>query len=306
MQHPLLGLEFLRDDTISAPAKSVVRSHHERWDGSGYPSGLVGEEIRCSRASPRWPTSSAPSRASASMRGVPRHEGVDLIPPGRAASSIRQSSRPSSTWRALVEQVERGADDRLGVDLVVAVDVVEIAGLPEARDAQRRERHGVIPPRNASAFGSPSRTVTIGAARSAGNSSSRISAGCSPKPARARKRAQEQVGARHADHVGVLAERVGRAQQLRHHGSHARERDRRLPLRAAAGSRRPARARGAPRTRRRRRAPGRAGAWRAGSRRTRRRAGRGARARAAASTRGPGRMPAPRRCSPAGRSRSTA
>ena len=45
MQHPLLGLEFLRDDTISAQAKSVVRSHHERWDGSGYPSGLVGEEI---------------------------------------------------------------------------------------------------------------------------------------------------------------------------------------------------------------------------------------------------------------------
>ena len=45
MQHTLLGLEFLRDDTISPRAKSVVRSHHERWDGSGYPSGLVGEEI---------------------------------------------------------------------------------------------------------------------------------------------------------------------------------------------------------------------------------------------------------------------
>jgi HD-GYP domain-containing protein (c-di-GMP phosphodiesterase class II) len=44
MQHPLLGLEFLRDDSISAQAKSVVRSHHERWDGSGYPSGLVGDE----------------------------------------------------------------------------------------------------------------------------------------------------------------------------------------------------------------------------------------------------------------------
>jgi HD-GYP domain-containing protein (c-di-GMP phosphodiesterase class II) len=45
MKHPLLGLEFLRDDSVSAAAKSVVRSHHERWDGSGYPGALIGEEI---------------------------------------------------------------------------------------------------------------------------------------------------------------------------------------------------------------------------------------------------------------------
>jgi HD-GYP domain-containing protein (c-di-GMP phosphodiesterase class II) len=45
MRHPLLGLEFLRDDSVSPAAKSVVRSHHERWDGSGYPGALVGEEI---------------------------------------------------------------------------------------------------------------------------------------------------------------------------------------------------------------------------------------------------------------------
>jgi HD-GYP domain-containing protein (c-di-GMP phosphodiesterase class II) len=45
MQHTLLGLAFLRDDAIPARAKCVVRSHHERWDGSGYPSGLIGDEI---------------------------------------------------------------------------------------------------------------------------------------------------------------------------------------------------------------------------------------------------------------------
>ena len=44
MQHPLLGLALLRDDSVPARTQAVIRSHHERWDGSGYPSGLVGEE----------------------------------------------------------------------------------------------------------------------------------------------------------------------------------------------------------------------------------------------------------------------
>jgi hypothetical protein len=44
-RHPELGLGFLRDEGIGSPARSVVRSHHERWDGGGYPGGLRREEI---------------------------------------------------------------------------------------------------------------------------------------------------------------------------------------------------------------------------------------------------------------------
>lgn len=44
-QHPVKGEEICRPMKSLAPVLPIVRSHHERWDGSGYPDGLSGEEI---------------------------------------------------------------------------------------------------------------------------------------------------------------------------------------------------------------------------------------------------------------------
>jgi ribonuclease P protein subunit RPR2 len=44
-QHPVVGAEILRDVDFIGEGKLVVRHHHERWDGAGYPDGLQGEEI---------------------------------------------------------------------------------------------------------------------------------------------------------------------------------------------------------------------------------------------------------------------
>jgi HD-GYP domain-containing protein (c-di-GMP phosphodiesterase class II) len=44
-QHPVIGSEILRGVDFLGDAKLVVRHHHERWDGSGYPDGLAGEDI---------------------------------------------------------------------------------------------------------------------------------------------------------------------------------------------------------------------------------------------------------------------
>ena len=44
-QHPVVGAEILRDVDFIGEGKLVVRHHHERWDGTGYPDGLVGEQI---------------------------------------------------------------------------------------------------------------------------------------------------------------------------------------------------------------------------------------------------------------------
>ena len=45
-RHPLLGVEILDGiPLLEGVGLDVVRSHHERWDGTGYPDGLAGEEI---------------------------------------------------------------------------------------------------------------------------------------------------------------------------------------------------------------------------------------------------------------------
>lgn len=53
-KHPALGRDVIlkaeqrvgvRDDATLAMAKDIVYTHHERWDGTGYPQGLRGTEI---------------------------------------------------------------------------------------------------------------------------------------------------------------------------------------------------------------------------------------------------------------------
>jgi len=43
--HPIVGAEILEKVAFPYPVAPIVRSHHEKWDGSGYPDGLKGEEI---------------------------------------------------------------------------------------------------------------------------------------------------------------------------------------------------------------------------------------------------------------------
>ena len=44
-RHPLVGERILSVAPALLPVAKIVRSCHERWDGSGYPDGVAGEEI---------------------------------------------------------------------------------------------------------------------------------------------------------------------------------------------------------------------------------------------------------------------
>jgi putative nucleotidyltransferase with HDIG domain len=43
--HPVVGAEILQQVEFPYPVVPIVLAHHEKWDGSGYPYGLKGEEI---------------------------------------------------------------------------------------------------------------------------------------------------------------------------------------------------------------------------------------------------------------------
>jgi len=43
--HPIVGAEILERVQFPYPVVPIVRAHHEKWNGAGYPCGLRGEEI---------------------------------------------------------------------------------------------------------------------------------------------------------------------------------------------------------------------------------------------------------------------
>jgi putative two-component system response regulator len=45
MKHPIMGEKMISPITLWKDIASLIRSHHEHYDGKGYPDGLKGEEI---------------------------------------------------------------------------------------------------------------------------------------------------------------------------------------------------------------------------------------------------------------------
>ncbi len=43
--HPVIGVSLVQPLRLLGDAVGIIRSHHERWDGKGYPEGLAGEDI---------------------------------------------------------------------------------------------------------------------------------------------------------------------------------------------------------------------------------------------------------------------
>jgi HD-GYP domain-containing protein (c-di-GMP phosphodiesterase class II) len=109
-RHPVLGSEIVSHiDFLKPGAQQVVRHHHERWDGGGYPDHLVGEEI------PR------------SARIFAVADSLDAITtdrPYRRATSIVEARR----------EIARGAGTQFDPDAVEALTEVPDELLAGIRD----------------------------------------------------------------------------------------------------------------------------------------------------------------------------
>lgn len=44
-QHAIKGWRIVQGLVLGSVAENLIHYHHEKWDGTGYPEGLAGEEI---------------------------------------------------------------------------------------------------------------------------------------------------------------------------------------------------------------------------------------------------------------------
>lgn len=103
-RHTVWGAEFLAGRPRFQPAATIARSHHEHWDGSGYPDGLSGEAI---------PEAAAIVAVSDSFDAITTDRPYRTArPPNEALQEIAANAGTQFSPRvvaALVRLAERGA-----------------------------------------------------------------------------------------------------------------------------------------------------------------------------------------------------
>jgi putative nucleotidyltransferase with HDIG domain len=115
-RHPEMGYRMLKHIRFLKPALDIVHCHQERWDGSGYPHGLRGEQIplgaRIFAAVDTFDamTSDRPYRAALSIEAardeIRRFSGIQFDP--RVAEAFL--SIEECVWREIRESVHKRID----------------------------------------------------------------------------------------------------------------------------------------------------------------------------------------------------
>jgi putative nucleotidyltransferase with HDIG domain len=99
-RHAVTGVEILRDVGFLGDGRLVVRHHHERWDGAGYPDRLRGEDI-------------------------PPAARVFAVADALDALTTDRPYRPRSTFAAAREEIRSVAGTQFDPAVVAALDSLD-------------------------------------------------------------------------------------------------------------------------------------------------------------------------------------
>jgi putative nucleotidyltransferase with HDIG domain len=135
--HPIVGAEILEQVEFPYPVVPIVRAHHEKWDGSGYPNGLVGEAIPIGArilaavdcldalASDRQYRKALP--LDDAMKKVASEAGTSFDP--RVVTILQ---RRYVEWEKLAREQPLHAPPKLSTDIKVARGLAPDAGFAES------------------------------------------------------------------------------------------------------------------------------------------------------------------------------
>jgi len=94
-EHPLVGEDILGHLEQMKDVRKILRAHHEKWDGSGYPDGLKGEEI-------------------------PIHARIIAIADTFDAITTDRPYRKAADWQSATEEIRRCSGSAYDPEIVAA------------------------------------------------------------------------------------------------------------------------------------------------------------------------------------------
>ncbi len=113
-KHPVIGESIIRDLGLGFEERAIIRHHHERWDGKGYPDGLASEDI------PLLARIVAVADAFDAMTSKRAYR--DSLPVAKAVEEIRVNSGKQfdpmvveAFLSAMAKRSNRGKDEQSGV-----------------------------------------------------------------------------------------------------------------------------------------------------------------------------------------------
>jgi diguanylate cyclase (GGDEF)-like protein len=130
--HPIVGAEILERVRFPYAVVPIVRSHHERWDGKGYPDGLIGEAIPIgARILSAVDCLDALSTDRQYRRAMPLAEAIRvIIRDAGTAFDPRIAELLARRYEDFerITQAQRSAPMKLSTDIRVAADTAPAAG----------------------------------------------------------------------------------------------------------------------------------------------------------------------------------